>query len=107
MSILSPLAWIFFFTVWKRAISPTLILLAVFMKRLAAELVFGAVRGSRFWSYSRAFELWSGLLSPVLRAAVGDGATDPETLGDWEACLSAATNKVDPNRIRSGGTGLF
>ncbi len=62
--------------------------------------MFGAIRGSRFWPLDRVRRLWSDLLDPVLRAAVGDGATNPEALGDWEACLDAATNKVDPNRIR-------
>ncbi len=68
-------------------------------QRVAAELVFGAVRGSRFWSFERSSKLWSDLV-PVLKGAVGDGGTNPECLRDWEACLNAATNKIDPNRIR-------
>lgn len=66
-------------------------------QRVAAELVYGVLRGSRFWSLSDAESMWNGII-PLFQTILNN-VTD-ETIGDWETCLSGVTNKADPNRLR-------
>jgi len=65
---------------------------------LASELVFAAIRGTRFWSYEKAEPLWRTYLLPMLELMMEK--VTPETILDWETCVNGATNKVDPNRVR-------
>ena len=66
-------------------------------QRAAAEMVYGLVRGSRFWDWESTSQLWSWLL-PVFRQVLNNVTT--ETQSDWDFCFSGATNKADPNRLR-------
>ena len=66
-------------------------------QRLAAEIIYGLIRGARFWSYAPTKELWSELM-PLFETAFGNMTI--ETISDWETCLSGGTNNADPNRLR-------
>ena len=66
-------------------------------QRAAAEMVYGLVRGSRFWDWDSSSQLWAWLL-PVFRQVLNNVTT--ETQSDWDFCFSGATNKADPNRLR-------
>ena len=66
-------------------------------QRAAAEMVYGLVRGSRFWDWSSSSQLWSWLL-PVFQQVLNNVTT--ETQSDWDFCFSGASNKADPNRLR-------
>ena len=67
-------------------------------QRCAAEIVFGMIKGSRFWSFEPVQQLWTGCLVPSFKTILATVTT--ETLQDWEICLSGATNKHDSNRLR-------
>ena len=45
-------------------------------QRLAAEIVYGIVRGSRFWSYDRAKNMWENHISPVFKAVLQNVTTE-------------------------------
>ena len=64
-------------------------------QRASAEIIYGAIRGSRFWSYEDS-QATSTELSALMKAAFENISL--ETIGDWEAMLNGATNKIDPNR---------
>jgi hypothetical protein len=64
-------------------------------QRVVAELVYGVLRGSRYWSFASVQELWKEM--SVLFRTIFNNITD-ETIADWETCLSGVTNKADPNR---------
>ena len=66
-------------------------------QRAASEIVYGVIRGSRFWSFEDS-KIVSQELSSLMRAVLSRMSL--ETIGDWEAMLNGATNKIDPNRIR-------
>ena len=66
-------------------------------QRAAAEMVYGLVRGSRFWDWESSQQLWAWLL-PVFRQVLNNVTT--ETQSDWDFCFSGASNKADPNRLR-------
>ena len=62
--------------------------------KINTHLIF---RGSRFWSFDKARALASRL-EPLIKKVMNSMTTD--SLIDWATCVSAATNKQDPNRIR-------
>ena len=64
-------------------------------QRAASEIVYGVIRGSRFWSFEDS-KIVSQELSSLMRAVLSRMSL--ETIGDWEAMLNGATNKIDPNR---------
>jgi len=66
-------------------------------QRAAAEMMYGLVRGSRFWDFKSAEQLWSWLL-PVFQQVLNNVTT--ETQSDWDFCFSGVSNKADPNRLR-------
>lgn len=66
-------------------------------QRAAAEMVYGLVRGSRFWDWHSTSQLWSWLL-PVFQQILNNVTS--ETQSDWDFCFSGASNKADPNRLR-------
>jgi len=67
-------------------------------QRAAAEMVYGLVRGMRFWDYQSAQQNWSWLL-PVFQEVLT--SVTLETQSDWDLCFSGASNKADPNRLRT------
>jgi len=67
-------------------------------QRAAAEMVYGLVRGSRFWDYKSSMQLWTWLL-PVFQQVLNN--VTAETQSDWDFCFSGASNKADPNRLRA------
>jgi len=67
-------------------------------QRAAAEMVYGLVRGSRFWDYNSSSQLWGWLL-PVFQQVLNN--VTAETQSDWDFCFSGASNKADPNRLRA------
>lgn len=67
-------------------------------QRAAAEMVYGLVRGSRFWDWSSSGQLWGWLL-PVFQQVLNN--VTAETQSDWDFCFSGASNKADPNRLRA------
>jgi len=66
-------------------------------QRAAAEMMYGLVRGSRFWDFKSAEQLWSWLL-PVFQQVLNNVTT--ETQSDWDFCFAGLSNKADPNRLR-------
>ena len=64
-------------------------------QRAGAEIIYGAIRGSRFWSYEDS-QATNTELSALMKAAFENISL--ETIADWEAMLSGATNNIDPNR---------
>jgi proteasome activator subunit 4 len=66
-------------------------------QRAAAEMVYGLVRGMRFWNFRSAQQAWSWLL-PVFQQVLN--SVTLETQSDWDLCFSGASNKADPNRLR-------
>ena len=60
-------------------------------------MVFGLVRGSRFWDWESSQQLWSWLL-PVFQKVLNNVTS--ETQSDWDNCFSGFSSKVDPNRLR-------
>ncbi len=63
-------------------------------QRAAAELALGASRGfSRAADFKRASDAWQQTLLPAITAVLTRSVTQ-ETLADWEAFVSGATNKV-------------
>ena len=64
-------------------------------QRASAEIIYGAIRGSRFWSYEDS-QATNTELSALIKAAFENISL--ETIGDWEAMLNGATIKIDPNR---------
>ena len=68
-------------------------------QRCAAEMVFGLIKGSRFWPYEPVERLWTSILVPVFQTVLNN--VTGETVQDWEICLSGATNKHDVNRYCS------
>ena len=67
-------------------------------QRCAAEMVFGLIKGSRFWPYQPSADLWTSVLVPTFQTVLNN--VTGETVQDWEICLSGATNKHDANRLR-------
>jgi len=67
-------------------------------QRAAAEMVYGLVRGSRFWDWSSSQQLWAWLL-PVFQQVLNN--VTAETQSDWDFCFSGVSNKADPNRLRA------
>ncbi len=67
-------------------------------QRCASEMVFGMIKGSRFWSYEPCLGLWTKVLIPAFKTVLTN--VNMDTLQDWEICLSGATNKHDANRLR-------
>ena len=65
-------------------------------QRAAAELVYGLVRGSRFWDFASAEALWSWLI-PVFRQVLNNVTTEAKR--DWDFCFSGISAKTDPNRL--------
>ena len=65
-------------------------------QRCAAEIIFGMIRGSRFWSYKPTSLLWNQILIPCFKVVLSN--VTAETLGDWELCIAGGTKKTDPNR---------
>jgi len=66
-------------------------------QRAAAEMVYGLVRGMRFWDYQSAQQAWTWLI-PVFQQVLSNVTL--ETQSDWDLCFSGASNKGDPNRLR-------
>lgn len=66
-------------------------------QRVAAEIVYGLIRGSRFWSFEPTKTMWAALV-PLFKTVLANMTA--ETIGDWETCISGASNKADPNRLR-------
>ena len=66
-------------------------------QRAAAEMIYGIVRGSRFWDFSSSEAIWSWLL-PVFQQVLNN--VTAETQSDWDFCFSGVSNKADPNRLR-------
>ena len=64
-------------------------------QRACAEIVYGVIRGSRFWSFEHS-QATNAELSVIIKKAFENMSL--ETIGDWEAMLNGATNKIDPNR---------
>ena len=64
-------------------------------QRACAEIIYGVIRGSRFWSFKDS-QCTSQELSSLIKTAFANISL--ETIGDWEAMLNGATNKIDPNR---------
>ena len=60
-------------------------------------MVFGLVRGSRFWDWESSQQLWSWLL-PVFQQVLNNVTS--ETQSYWDYCFSRFTSKADPNRLR-------
>ena len=67
-------------------------------QRSAAEMIYGIVRGSRFWPFEPSRALWIDLLNPVIKSLCTTHITQ-ESIADWEICFSALSNKIDPNRL--------
>ena len=67
-------------------------------QRCAAEIMFGMIRGSRFWSYKPSSHLWKQVLIPSFKLVLTN--ITAETLVDWELCIAGGTKKTDPNRVR-------
>jgi proteasome activator subunit 4 len=67
-------------------------------QRAAAEMVYGLVRGSRFWDWGSTSQLWCWLL-PVFQQVLNN--VTAETQSDWDFCFSGVSNKADPNRLRA------
>jgi len=66
-------------------------------QRAAAEMIYGVVRGSRFWDFRATRAIWAWLL-PVFQQVLN--AVTAETQSDWDFCFSGVSNKADPNRLR-------
>ena len=66
-------------------------------QRAAAEMVYGLVRGARFWDWEASSQLWHWLL-PVFQQVLNN--VTAETQSDWDFCFSGVSNKADPNRLR-------
>jgi len=66
-------------------------------QRAAAEMVYGIVRGSRFWDFTSSQQTWTWL-QPVFQQVLNN--VTAETQSDWDFCFSGASNKADPNRLR-------
>ena len=64
-------------------------------QRACAEIIYGVIRGSRFWSFEDG-QKTSRELSILMRIAFEHMSL--ETIADWEAMLNGATNKIDTNR---------
>ena len=64
-------------------------------QRACAEIIYGVIRGSRFWTFEES-QSTSQELSSLIKTAFANMSL--ETIGDWEAMLNGATNKIDPNR---------
>ena len=77
-------------------------------------MVYGLVRGSRFWDWESSQQLWAWLL-PVFQQVRNNVTRNKnltqyfyqvlnnvtsETQSDWDFCFSGASNKADPNRLR-------
>ena len=58
-------------------------------QRAAAEMIYGVVRGSRFWDYRATRAIWAWLL-PVFQQVLN--AVTAETQSDWDFCFSGASN---------------
>jgi proteasome activator subunit 4 len=66
-------------------------------QRAAAEMIYGVVRGSRFWDFGTTADTWAWLL-PVFQQVLT--SVTAETQSDWDFCFSGVSNKADPNRLR-------
>ena len=55
-------------------------------QRFAAEMVFGLIKGCRFWTFEPVNHLWTEVLVPCFKTILSNVTT--ETLQDWEICLS-------------------
>ena len=66
-------------------------------QRAAAEMIYGIVRGSRFWDFASSDAIWAWLL-PVFQQVLNN--VTAETQSDWDFCFSGVSNKADPNRLR-------
>ena len=59
-------------------------------QRCAAEIVFGMIKGSRFWTFEPSHKLWKDILIPTFKTILSNVTT--ETIQDWEICLSGEIN---------------
>lgn len=64
--------------------------------KLAAEMVSGLIRGSKYWKFEQLKELWSET-KPILDLIVENMTT--ETLKLWTSCFSNAFEDQDPRRL--------
>lgn len=64
-------------------------------QRCAAEIIAGAIRGSKHWPFEKVEKLWVILL-PILRTALSNMTV--ETISDWGICFATASENRDPNR---------
>ena len=55
-------------------------------QRCASELVFGMIKGCRFWPFEPVQKMWTEVLVPCFKTILSNVTT--ETLQDWEICLS-------------------
>lgn len=66
-------------------------------QRVASELVYGMIRGSRFWTFKKARKVETEL-KPLLKTVLGNITT--ETVCDWELCINGSSSRSDSNRIQ-------
>ncbi|CAF4657490.1 unnamed protein product [Rotaria sp. Silwood1] len=64
--------------------------------RVAAEIVAGIIRGSKYWTLEMLEELWQKLL-PLLNEVCTN--LTPETLSYWGSCFKFGMEDLDPRRM--------
>ncbi|CAF1560656.1 unnamed protein product [Rotaria magnacalcarata] len=64
--------------------------------RVAAEIVAGMIRGSKYWTLEMLEELWQKLI-PFLNEVCAN--LSPETLSYWGACFKFGMEDLDPRRM--------
>ena len=64
--------------------------------KLAAEMLSGLIRGSKYWPFSQLADLWANL-KPLLDSLMENLTT--ETLKLWFTCFSNAFEDQDPRRL--------
>eukprot|EP01052_Picozoa_sp_SAG31_P033378 SAG31_NODE_3762_length_3905_cov_1.808460_1_plen_788_part_10 len=92
------------FGLWREHVVPLLASLITSSDRdkqaVAAEIVAGVVRGSKYWGFAEHEALWTGsdgllnmIWDVVIKSAIGD------ILQDWCAALDFLLNRRDPRRF--------
>ncbi|CAF4197699.1 unnamed protein product [Rotaria sp. Silwood2] len=64
--------------------------------RVAAEIVAGIIRGSKYWTLDMLEELWQKLI-PFLNEVCAN--LSPETLSYWGSCFKFGMEDLDPRRM--------
>ncbi|CAF5225447.1 unnamed protein product, partial [Rotaria magnacalcarata] len=64
--------------------------------RVAAEIVAGMIRGSKYWTIEMLDELWLKL-TPLLNEVCSN--LGPETLSYWASCFKLGLEDEDPRRM--------